>query len=422
MKRILVFCFAVCCLQTRAQIFTPKADLPQPLERSFSFMLDDKLYTGTGRDNEGVMTNHVWQYDVATDAWTPQNDFPTPPARNGLAMVIDGTAYAGLVWDGVSSSGVNGVRSWYRYAPQSDTWIPQADVPDSVDVGSFAAVFELNGIGYAVCGSGINGEMNKVAAYDPVTDSWTQKNDFPGAARDFAFGVAIGNYAYVGLGDFFFNAPFYSDCYQYDPVADSWTPIAPIPPLESGTTVSGACFSSCAYNGKVLLMNVNFQDGNSAEEYASFFVYDPPTDTWTIYEGANMYELFRATPVFGQYGPDIYLGGGQSAATASVAADFWQINLADIVLDLTEKQPEPEQFRVTTDGRWMSVAAPEAIFRHFDAQGLSLNLYGIAGQVLARFPLTEPARFDLSGLPGGPVVWAITAGNRPIRSGKTILY
>lgn len=47
-----------------AQVFTPKTDLPQPLERSFSFVVDGKLYAGTGRDDAFEMHNHIWQFDL----------------------------------------------------------------------------------------------------------------------------------------------------------------------------------------------------------------------------------------------------------------------------------------------------------------------------------------------------------------------
>ena len=37
--------------------------------------------------------------------------------------------------------------------------------------------------------------------YDPVANTWTQKADFGGAARDSAVGFSIGSKGYIGTGE-----------------------------------------------------------------------------------------------------------------------------------------------------------------------------------------------------------------------------
>ncbi len=76
MKTIFTLFALLAALQLSAQIFTQKKDFPQPLERSFSFMVDGKVYAGTGRDATGEMNNHIWQFDPATNLWVQKMIFP----------------------------------------------------------------------------------------------------------------------------------------------------------------------------------------------------------------------------------------------------------------------------------------------------------------------------------------------------------
>ena len=71
-----------------------------------------------------------------------------------------------------------------------------------------------------ICGTGLKfdrtGSLNDFWEYDPTTDKWTKKADFPGGARYDAVGFSIGNKGYIGTGW------GYKDFWEYDPVADSW--------------------------------------------------------------------------------------------------------------------------------------------------------------------------------------------------------
>ncbi len=422
MKRTF-FYFLLCWLLTpqlwaQTISFSPKADVPEEngLDRCFSFALNGKVYAGTGRDADAIMNNRVWEYDPATDTWTQKNDFPTVPQRNAFGLVINGIAYAGFGWDG----GVTTWDPWFQYDPSSDTWISKSNPLDAgVDVGGFSATFELNGKGYFVCGSGANAEMNKVAEYDPATDTWTQKNDFPGEPRDFAFGEAIDGYGYVGMGDFFFAPPFYSDCYKYAPTADTWSPITPIPGLESGTIVEGACHTSFVHNEKLVLMNIILQS-TSISEVTTLYVYDPPTDSWLIYEGAYPVDLVRATHISGKIGDKIYYGAGFDAN--GIHKDFWEIDLSNLVTGLQETMPELENLWATAEGCNVSVSVPAEVYQQLGDQQLNLHFYTLAGQNVATYKLSDHKHnFDLSSVGTGALVWTVYANGKPLRSSKILL-
>ena len=110
----------------------------------------------------------------------------------------------------------------------------------------------------------------KVYAFNTVTNTWSQKNDFPGTATYGASAVTVGNYAYIvngwdstGSG----NGP--NTTWQYDPSNDSWTQKAS---FTGSTRYTTANFS---LNGKVYI-------ACGFSPYVNdVFCYDPATDTWS---------------------------------------------------------------------------------------------------------------------------------------------
>src|SRR5215469_8080787 len=60
-----------------------------------------------------------------------------------------------------------------------------------------------------------------------VDSGWTQIQDFPGAPRSNAAGFSVGNYGYVGTG--WDTYTIYNDFYQYDPASNLWTRKADYP-------------------------------------------------------------------------------------------------------------------------------------------------------------------------------------------------
>ncbi|MBK6540208.1 MAG: T9SS type A sorting domain-containing protein [Flavobacteriales bacterium] len=392
-----------------AQIFNQKADLPEPRYRAFSFAADGKLFTGCGRDDGNVMNNALWQYDPVTDQWTQKADYPTDPARGGIAMVIDGVPYARSGWNGVST-----FTDWNRYDVATDSWVLMNE--PTGDPGAYAGVFTLNGKGYAACGSGAVAEHNELWSYDPLADTWAQNADFPGDPRDFPFADTAGGFAFVGLGDFFLAPPFYSDMYKYDPVADSWTSIAPIPVSSTGAIAEGGCSFHASYNGKIILMNIMGINSGDAADFATVYVYDPIADTWTLFESTNPLEI-RETPVIGQIGSKVYFGAGADAEGV-VHQDLWEVDLAALFTGLNEAQPGMNDVRVVAAGYMIHVSMPAVVV---NGAAATLQLYDMEGKNVGAYPLSSKSSIDASEMSGGAYVYTISSRDRVWRSGKVII-
>jgi hypothetical protein len=107
--------------------------------------------------------------------------------------------------------------------------------------------------------------------YDPVSDSWTQKANFPGGKRAFGTAFSIAGIGYFGMGLYDSYTPT-NDMYQYNPVTNLWTAIPNFP----GTSRSAPV--SFVINGKAYVgLGGN---ANSTIQYHNFGVYDPATNTW----------------------------------------------------------------------------------------------------------------------------------------------
>jgi N-acetylneuraminic acid mutarotase len=103
---------------------------------------------------------------------------------------------------------------------------------------------------------------------------WVQKSGFPGTPRHRACAFAIGEKGYIGLGHINSGSLSiaYDDWWEYDPATNSWTQKANYP---AGPRFGNFCFGfdNCAYVGGGAI-----QSWGAAYE---FFKFDPVSNTWT---------------------------------------------------------------------------------------------------------------------------------------------
>lgn len=157
--------------------------------------------------------------------WVRRADYQGDARREAVSFVIGDTAYVGT-----GTSGVDGgtwLSSFYKYDPVKDNWTLVASLADKNDPTrdlsrTGATAFTAAGKGYVTTGS--NSDLKTLKdtwAYDPATNSWENKADFPGASRYYAVGFAIKNIGYVGTG--YDGGNNMSDFYKYDPASNSWS-------------------------------------------------------------------------------------------------------------------------------------------------------------------------------------------------------
>lgn len=113
------------------------------------------------------------------------------------------------------------VISFILQAHTQGLWQQRATCPGAHE-GSVS--FSINSAGYVYTGQA----ANNFYLYDPSTDTWTAKADFPGGLRYGAAGFATDSFGYVGTGKNSGNTPF-NDFYKYDPANNTWVAKANYP-------------------------------------------------------------------------------------------------------------------------------------------------------------------------------------------------
>ena len=200
-------------------VWTQKADYPAMSlpKQGAGFSVGNKGYVIMSPDTLGYPV--FWEYDPAADKWTAKGYFPQTLQQGMIAFTIDNYAYVGPGGDGPSGS-----RKVWQYDPVANSWTRKSDYPGAGT--TWPAVFTIGH--YAYVGTGMTG-MNTVTGskdfyrYDPSSDTWTRKADFPGVGRNSAAGFAIGNFGYLGTG--VSNNGYVADYWQYNPSADTWKQI-----------------------------------------------------------------------------------------------------------------------------------------------------------------------------------------------------
>jgi hypothetical protein len=200
---------------------------------------DNPVGMGFTLGNKGYLlpaySNDVWQYNFSNNTWSKKADFPGP-VREGESsgvFTIGNKGYIAGGAEGGSSFG-NYFNDTWEYDQASNTWTKKAafSLFGQTDVSGFS----IGNKGYLVNGrvSFFNFDIysNNLQEYDPVTNSWTLKADFPGASRAGSAAFVIDGVAYVGGGS---GDPStgeirrYTDYYKYTPGTNSWEKISNIP-------------------------------------------------------------------------------------------------------------------------------------------------------------------------------------------------
>ena len=167
--------------------WTTKAPMPTARSGLAAAVVNGVLYAIGGEDAAGTLLATVEAYEPTTDTWSAKASMPA--GRRGLAAAVLGnTLYA-----------IHQV-SLYAYDPSTNTWTTKA--PPRPGLALAAGV--INGLPYrvggVVTGPGVVVALPTVEAYDPASDSWSDKARMPTAR--WALGVAVVSSTLYAVGGY----------------------------------------------------------------------------------------------------------------------------------------------------------------------------------------------------------------------------
>lgn len=225
--------------------------------------------------------------------------------NNAIAFTIGNKAYVGLG----SFMGMTYYNDFYEYDPSTNAWTQKANFPPGARFDAVA--FSIDGKGYVTTGSSgayVNYDMWE---YDPATDVWTQKTNCPASARSKAVGFAIGSKGYLGLGND--GGSDLNDFWEYTPATDTWVQKSNYPgggrQFTMGLSVNGKGYVGLGTN-----VNGNY--------YGDVYEYNATTNAWLAkqtFPGSAMHSM----ACFTMNGKG-YVGTGFNSV--NFLTDFWEYN------------------------------------------------------------------------------------------------
>jgi N-acetylneuraminic acid mutarotase len=206
------------------------------------------------------------------NTWTRVADFGGIARENGFAFNIDSLGYEclGASWSDTAVPNTIYPTDLWQYNPLTNAWAQKANFPG---IGRQAGIYFTIGT-KAYLGLGYNNSsqgLNDFWEYDPIADTWTQKANFSGGGRYFAVGFSIGGKGYVGMGYSDTASQYKKDIWEYDPTTDTWIQLNNFP---------GAGVSESFLFGIEEAAYIGFGYNTMLTELNDFWRFDPVSDTW----------------------------------------------------------------------------------------------------------------------------------------------
>ncbi len=258
-----------------------------------------------------------------TNTWTKKASIgPTLLGRgHAVGFAIGSKGYVGL------GSTLSNMKDLWEFNPTSNTWSRKTDFPGTG--AADATVFSIGTKGY-VCAAGVlPGDGLHLWEYDPLTNAWTRKADINvGLVDQFgatltslreAVSFSIGNKGYVGTGSGFFSEPgggrgiLIKKFWEFDPSSNTWTQKA-----DAAFSTAQASAFAIGSNGYLV---VSDSPVNSFTQFSSI------SNSWT--NKAPFSGVLRNDAVGFSIGTKGYYGTGVSLANPpQKLGDFWEYDPA----------------------------------------------------------------------------------------------
>ncbi len=200
--------------------------------------------------------NTLWEYNPFNDHWQKISDFPGFSRNRAVSFAINNKGYFGLgiANDTIKKESIGATDLW-EYDPDTNSWTRKADFPGPPR--EEAVSFTINNKAFICTGSpvqtGLLSTLRDVWEFNPVNDTWTQRTDFGGYPRWKATAFSIDQKGYLGTGEVTLKPGLSnpaSDFWEYDYETDKWQQIDnyPVHPLNAlAFVIQNSCFMGLGY-------------------------------------------------------------------------------------------------------------------------------------------------------------------------------
>lgn len=243
--------------------WTGGAAMPTPRAGAAFGVIKSKVYVVSGATTSAIVaTTEI--YNPKTNTWT--SGAPIPTARYVPASaVVKNILYVIGGCSATCATGGGALATVEAYDPATNSWSEKTPIPTAID--SVYAVASKNII-YVVGGYVPGpGRVATLYSYNPATDKWAQEASMKVARSNPATGILGGIFAAGGLG----NGGITNDTESYASAKNAWKTLAPMP-----TPVAAPCFGATAGSFYVASGTPNNSGPTTAAQS-----YTAKTKSWT---------------------------------------------------------------------------------------------------------------------------------------------
>jgi len=277
-----------------------------------AFVIHDKGYVALGRDATNTALSDCWEFDPVLENWTLKAPFPGSARVKAMAAVVNNRAYIGLGY--FVSSGVYNEESYpkdfWMFEPLTNSWIRKADFPSKASNACVSFIYN----NYIYVGGGFAefGFTNEFWKYDTEKDLWIHLNDFPGHARSGSVICSNGEHIFFGTGYRTLNE---NDWWEYFPKSDSWKKRKSMPDDGRENAVS------LCINNRIFVSTGRHFAGNMTGGHVKSDIIEYNVDRNLWYKRGNIKDGIRENAISFTIKGKGYIGFGEN--DTEVLNDFW---------------------------------------------------------------------------------------------------
>lgn len=375
-----------------------------------AFVLDDKIYVGGGWQTQKVNGNELYEYTPSNDQWQVKGSLPKNVATRsgGVSFTINNKAYVGLGAENFNQVGSVFLNDLWEYDAANNSWIQKASLPS--DGRASAAFFVAGGKAYVIGGRWFTSSLqnkysNEVWEYDPSSDKWTKKADFPEGDIALAAATGVSGKGYILGGSIKSGSSSdnVKNVYEYNPASDKWTKKASTPEATGATAGMAFTVDNIAYYG------LGFTDLNMIKGTTKFYSYNPATDAWKLISD------FPADPrgqgVAVAVGGKAYIGGGFGGG--KFYRDWYELTTPAGVNELFSFDEKV-------------VCAPNPTTGIINLKGLgdgntAYAVYNMIGVKVAQGNIHNKGSIDITSMPAGQYIVELKNNNETVRKNIVLI-
>lgn len=202
--------------------------------------------------------------------WTSISPIPSIGRDDGVAFSLNNLGF--VVTGSGDGSDYTESNRLFCYNPETDSWMEKAEFPGTKR--QYSNVFTIEDKAYLIGGYSESGNaLNDVWSYDGDLDEWVQHSNFPGLPRWDASSLSMNGTGYFGLGTT--QVGTLNDIWEYHPENDDWISLCCSAANPSRSALAFPLFDRIIF-GEGFTANpgvpVTYPD--------EWFSYDPETTFW----------------------------------------------------------------------------------------------------------------------------------------------